>query len=206
MVGPMNTNIKQKICIITPPILIVLMYFIFQWLTGIFSDRIAWFLGLAIYWMLWGIIFPILMLGKDNLLKLIRPQKPDFKIILLVTIPLVITLIGRFIPSMEYEKPTIWIFLLLIVTAFGNGFFEEVFWRGVYLHFFTDNIVFRMILPSLWFGIWHYAPGSVMSDSVITLMIGAGIFGLFLSYLAKRNNTIWWPIITHFLSGIIAVV
>jgi len=164
----MNTNIKQKICIITPPILIALMYFVFQWLPGVFSDRIAWFLGLVIYWILWGIIFSLFMIGKENLLKIIRPQKPDLKIALLVAIPLIITLIGRFIPGMEYEKNSFWIFILLLTTAFGNGFFEEVLWRGVYFQLFPDNIFYRMIWPSLWFAIWHYAPGSVMSDSVLT--------------------------------------
>lgn len=39
-----------------------------------------------------------------------------------------------------------------------------------------------------------------------TLMVGAVVFGLYLSYMAKKTNTIWWSIVSHTLAGIIMVV
>jgi len=198
---------KQKVAIAIPPILIAFMYPIFHLLAGaLTNDRIAWYLGLIIYWLIWGTLFPLFIIGNENIKTLIRPQKPSRRVFLLVAIPLILASIGRFMLGMEYEKESMWIYLLLLSTAFGNGFFEEVLWRGVYMQLFPKSIFYRMIWPSLWFAVWHYAPGSVLSDWVVTLMIGAGVFGLYLSYLTKKTNTLWWSILTHSLAGIIMVV
>ncbi len=181
------------------------MYPIFHALAGVMNDRVAWCLGLAIYWIIWGGIFPLLIIGKEAIIKLIRPRKPDKKIILLVAIPLLGAVAGRLILG-GYEKESVWIALLLFSTPFGNGFFEEVLWRGVYLKLFPNNIFFWMIWPSVWFALWHYAPGSVSSGNPARLMIGAGVMGLYLSFLAKKTNTVWWGIVVHTVGGIIMVV
>jgi membrane protease YdiL (CAAX protease family) len=198
---------KQLIAIITPPILLAFMYPIFRLLAGALElERLAWYLGLIIYWLIWGAAFPLLLLGRENIRALIRPQRPEKKVLLLVAIPLLLATIGRLIPGMGYHKESVWIFLLLLSTTLGNGFFEEVLWRGVYLKLFPDSIFYRMIWPSLWFALWHYAPGSVLGEEVAGLMLGAGLFGLYLSYLAKKTNALWWPMMAHFLSGIIMII
>lgn len=199
-------NNRQRIAIAMPPILIAFMYPVFQLLAEVVVDRIAWYFGLIVYWLVWGAAFPLLIVGKENIRRLILPQKPSKKVLLLVAIPLILASIGRFIPGTGYEKESVWILLLLISTTFGNGFFEEVLWRGVYANLFPENILYRMIWPSFWFAIWHYAPGSILSDNVAGLMIGAGLFGLYLSYLTRKTNTIWWSIVTHSLSGIIMIL
>ena len=203
-------NKKQIIVIITPPILIAVMYPIFYLLVGALNaDRIAWYLGLVIYWLIWGAVFPLMILGKENILTLIRPQKPNKKILLLMSIPLLGALATRlFVPGMEYEKQSVWIFLLLLSTTFGNGFFEEVLWRGIYVKLFPDSIFYRMIWPSIWFALWHYVPGSVLHENItglIGLMAGSGVMGLYLSYLTKKTNTLWWSILVHLLGGVIMV-
>jgi hypothetical protein len=68
-------NAKQRITIIAPPILIACMYPIFHTLAGGMHDRLAWFLGLAIYWIIWGAVFPLIVVGKENIRTLIRPKK-----------------------------------------------------------------------------------------------------------------------------------
>jgi membrane protease YdiL (CAAX protease family) len=201
-------NTKQKFAIVAPLILIVVMYTIFQLLAGIFREnwRIAWYIGLVLYWLIWGAVFPSWVIGRESIRELIKPQKLDTKILLLVLFPLVIASLYRFIPGMEYEKTSVWIFLLLLSTAFGNGFFEEVLWRGVYMKLFHDSTLLRIIWPSIWFALWHYAPGSVSpSKNIIGIIVGAGIFGFYLSYLAKKTNTVWWCIVTHTIGGIIMV-
>ena len=205
----MNKN--QIIAIVTPPILIAIMYPIFHLLVGVLAnDRIAWYIGLIIYWLIWGAVFPLVIIGKDKLKNLIQLRKPTLKIVLIICIPLVGALATRlFVPGMGYEKESVWILLLLLSTSFGNGFFEEVLWRGVYVTLFPNNIFFWLIWPNIWFALWHYVPGSVFHGNIaglIGLMAGSGLMGIILSCLTKKTNTLWWAIIAHVLGGIIMVV
>lgn len=200
---------KQRFFIIAPLILLGVMYPIFQILARLFGEnwRTGWFLGLLIYWSIWGAAFPIWIIGKEKIVTMIRPQRPNGKILILVAFPLLMASLYRLIPGMKYEKAGVLTLLLLLSTAFGNGFFEEILWRGVSMQLFPDNIFFRIIWPSIWFALWHYAPGSVSpSGNVIGLMIGSGFFGFYLSYLAKRTNGLWWCIVAHTLGGVIMVV
>jgi|GEM_PF-1965361 membrane protease YdiL (CAAX protease family) len=203
----MNTGKKQKIAIVAPIILVIFMYPVFQLAAITFGEQTGWHLGLLIYWVIWGIAFPLWVIGWRSIQNLIRPQKLDKKVLLLVILPLLIALTGKSILGVGYEGASIWASLLLLSTTFGNGFFEEVLWRGVYLKMFPDNVFYRMIWPSFLFAIWHYAPGSVSPNTnLIGLMVGAGLFGLYLSYLTKKTNTIWWSIVAHTSGGIIMIL
>ncbi len=198
---------KQKVAIFAPLILVVSMYPIFHLFATAFGERLGWYFGLILYWLVWGAAFSVWMIGKENILRLIRPQKINIKIFLLVIFPSIIASLHKLVPGMEYQKPSLLIILLLISTAFGNGFFEEVLWRGVYLSLFPNNVWFWMLWPSFWFAIWHYAPGSVSpSSNVVALMVGAGAFGFYLSFLAKKMGTIWWSIMAHTLAGMVMIL
>jgi membrane protease YdiL (CAAX protease family) len=201
---------KRMIAIIAPPVLTALMYPIFQFLSAsLANDGIAWYLGLAIYWIVWGMIFPIMMIGIKNIKGLIRPQKLNKKILMLLAIPLVGAIGAKLVPGMGgYEKESVLIALLIISTPFGNGFFEEVLWRGVYVKLFPKNIFFRMIWPSIWFEIWHYVPVSINNTELtglIGMIVGPMMMGLYLSYLTKKTNTLWWAIVAHTIGGIIMI-
>ena len=205
--GMPHMSIKQKIAIVAPLILTGVMYPVFQLLSGVLGETTGWYLGLAMYWLVCGGVFPWLMIGKASIRKMIRPQKPTGGIFLLVLFPLLMAGLYRYITGMEYEKPSVWIFLLLVSTNFGNGFFEEVLWRGMYMELFPDNALLRIIWPSIWFALWHFAPGSVSSTgNAIGLVIGSGLMGFYLSFLANRTGTIWWTIIAHIIGGFIMIV
>ena len=152
-------------------------------------------------------MFSFSVAGKEEILRLIRPRRPNLKIILLVTFPLIMTAIFRVVTGTQYAKPDILWTVLLLSTAFGNGFFEEVLWRGVYCRFFSKSTFFGIIWPAIWFALWHYIPGSLSPNSnTIGLMVGAGLFGLYLGFLAKKTGTIWWCIVCHTVGGIMMVV
>ncbi len=198
---------KQKIAIFAPLVLIVVMVPVFRFTAGIFGDLLGWYVGLIIYWVIWGLSFSLWLIGKDSIRKIIRPQKIDKLVFVLIIIPLLIISINKFMPVKTYQITSIWIALMYLSTTFGNGFFEEVFWRGIYMELFPKNNFFRIIWPSFWFALWHYAPGSVSPNgNVIILMVGAVFFGLYLSYLAKKTNTIWWSIVVHTVFGIIMII
>jgi membrane protease YdiL (CAAX protease family) len=137
---------------------------------------------------------------------LVRPRKPSRKILLLLAIPLAGAAVVSILPGMGYEKENVWILLLLMSTPFGNGFFEEVLWRGVYLKLFPKSIFYGVLWPSIWFAVWHYVPGSLFDGKVAGLMIGSGAMGLYLVYLTRKTNTLWWSILVHTVGGIIMIV
>ena len=195
---------KQKIAIVAPLMLMVSMYVVYHLLSRAFSDTVTWYVGFLVYWGIWGAVYSFSMIGKHNLLEIIRPRKPNKTVLLFVAVPILIALVFRMLTGIEYDKgDTLW-HILIISTAFGNGFFEEVLWRGVYMSLFPKGILHRIILPALWFGLWHYLPGSVSPNTnVVTLMVVAGAFGLYLGLLAKKTNTVWWPIVVHTLGGIV---
>lgn len=206
-------NLADKIHTLTfiiPPLLIVFMYPIFNSLAGVLAnDRIAWYLGLITYWIIWGLFFPVIIIGKKNIVELIRPKRPTKNVVLPMSIILLGALSARLlVPGMEYEKQNVWIYILLLSTCFGNGLFEELLWRGVYYKLYPNNIFFRMIWPCVWFGIWHYVPVSISNNELTGLtgmMIGPIMMGLVLSYMTKKTNTLWWSIIAHTVGGIIMV-
>jgi len=198
---------RKKIVALAPIALWVSMYFIYRQLANVYGDRFAWYAGFWIYWLGWGGVFSFAVAGKEEIIRLIRPRRPDVKIILLVIFPLIMTAIFRVVAGTKYDKPDIVWTVLLLSTAFGNGFFEEVLWRGVYYHFFSKSTFFSIAWPACWFALWHYIPGSVSPNSnAIGLMIGAGLFGLYLGFLAKKTGTIWWCMVCHLLGGIMMVV
>jgi len=200
---------KQKIAIAAPVTFVAVMYPVFHLLAAVFRGnwRIGWYLGLAVYWLVWGAVFPLLVVGKARMAKLIRPQGWKAQAVLLAMVPLMGASIYRLVPGMEYDKPGFWVLPLLISPCFGNSLFEEALWRGVYMELFPDNLLLRIVWPSIWFALWHYVPGSVNPDgTVLGLMIGSGLMGFYLSFLAKKTDTIWWTIVGHTLGGIIMII
>ncbi len=204
-------SVKSKIAVIAPVLVLVVMYPVFQVLAHIFPGnwRIAWLLGLLIYWIIWGLGFSWFMIGKTTIRTLITPQRPTLKIILLVLLPVVLTALFKHVCGESgYDSPDTLIYILVLLTPLGNGLFEEILWRGVYMTLFPRNLWLRIVWPGIWFALWHYAPGSINPERghVPALMIGALFLGFYSAFLAKRTDTIWWSIIVHVLGGIIIVI
>lgn len=201
-------NTKQRIAAIAPPVLIGVMYLIFKLLsraTG--GSFIGWYLGLALYWLTWCTLLPLVLVGWRHIRELVRPQLLPGRTLLLLLIPVIGAALYRLVPGIGYEKHALWMTILYASTAFGNGFFEEILWRGVYMDLFPDRILMRIVWPSIGFGLWHYAPGAASAnENVWGLIIGAGAFGFVLSFLAKQTNGVWWPIVAHSLGGLIMVL
>jgi len=117
------------------------------------------------------------------------------------------TAVSKLLTGMGCHKPEPCFWLLYLSTAFGNGFFEELLWRGVYMELFPNRNFFRIIWPSIGFALWHYASGSVSANSnTVALIIGAGLFGFLLAFLAKKTGGIWWGVAAHILGGIVMVM
>jgi len=138
---------------------------------------------------------------------MIRPRTLRGWGFVLVFIPIVGAALYRLVPGMGYEKHTVWMTLLFASTAFGNGFFEELLWRGVYRVTFPSSVPLRFIWPTVAFALWHYAPGVASANaSVWGLIIGAAALGSVPRLLAEQTNSIFWPIVAHTVGGSIMVL
>jgi len=204
----MTTNTKQRIAILFPPVLIAVMYAVFKllvWATG--KSFVGWYLGLITYWFTCCTILPLLLVGWQRIKTLLRPRPLSGRGAALVLTPILGAALYRLVPGIGYERQALWMILLYVSTAFGNGFFEELLWRGVYMELFPHRIDLRMIWPTVAFALWHYAPGVASANrNVWGLIAGAAALGFVQSLLAKRTNGIWWPSVAHSLAGLIMVL
>jgi hypothetical protein len=59
---------RQRLAVLAPPVVVGVMYPIFQMLARALAGnwRIAWYLGLVTYWLIWGAAFPLWIIGVDN--------------------------------------------------------------------------------------------------------------------------------------------
>ena len=201
-------NGRQRIALLIPIAIVATMIPVFRLLSGAFENAvIGWYLGLVSYWLIWCTIIPLWLVGKRRLKQILRPQKPTATVVLLVLFPAAMAAMTKLLTGMSYHKPELWIWLLYGSTALGNGLFEELLWRGVYMELFPERILYRIIWPSIGFALWHYAPGSVSANSnPLALIVGAGLFGFLLAFLAKKTGGIWWGVVAHAVGGMVMIV
>jgi uncharacterized protein len=202
---------KEIFGIILLPLIAIFMFGIFQFISFIVGKEtmfegkeLAWYLGFILYWPLCCILIPIKLIGKKKIIDLYRKSKVKVIILIFALIPVLLTLIGT--TFMEYDKVSVLGKLILLLMVFGNGIFEEVLWRGVYIELFPNNIFFGVIWPTIWFAIWHLAPGFVSGTfNPILLMSGAFFFGLCWSIVSWKSNSIRFSTFSHILTGLVRI-
>lgn len=192
--------------IIVPPILWLAMFLIYQFYGIIFGSEIGWYLGLFTYWIVCGLLFSSWLIGIKRIKQLSFPRKFRLKMIPVVIFPVAMSFIFSYISGIEYSKINLVGIIFLIITAFGNGIFEEILWRGVYMELYPNNNFMRIGYSTFWYAVFHFASGSLSSNNnVFGLVIGSAFFGIYLSLLAKWKNNIWWGILSHILGGLVAI-
>ena len=95
---------RQVIAIIAPPLLIGVSYLIFHSLNRFLPHPWAWYLGLVSYWIIWGGIFPLTLIGWTGVKEVIKPQKPTWRIVGLLAIPILGSAIYKLIPGMNFQQ------------------------------------------------------------------------------------------------------
>jgi hypothetical protein len=197
---------KRRLLVVAPAVLVTVMLLVFQGLARLVGSDAAWYLGLVIYWLAWGVALPAYALGWRRLRPRLALRRPDGWTVALASIVLAVTVVGRVAAGSAYPHDT-WLALALLVTvALANGVFEEVGWRGVYLEAFRGQPLLSIVWPSLGFGLWHLAPGSVAAGGgVVTLALAAAAFGLVLALVAARSG-VGWAVLLHTAAGLIQVV
>lgn len=103
---------------------------------------------------------------------------------------------------MRYDPSDMTTKLILVATSFATGTLEEILWRGIFIHLFPKNVIKGCIVPVVWFGLWHIAPGTVSNVPIVTLVIGAFVVGSCWGLLAYRTRSVFWSTVSHILTGI----
>ncbi len=171
------------------------------------GGQLAWFVGMSFYWAVWGWGFSVWVLGRRRTWDLIRPRSATTQTLGHVGFVVAMAAAVRFlVPGMGYDKATTGAAVLLAISTFANGVFEEMLWRGVFLATFPDNAWHRVVWPSVMFGLWHLVPGSISEGGPqLAMVIGPTLMGLYLAWLSKRTGTIWWAILAHSLGGLVMI-
>ena len=123
-----------------------------------------------------------------------------------IIFPVFMAYLFKYFSGTEYSHPDLVGIVLLIMTTFGNGTFEEILWRGAYMELYPNKNFMRIGYSTIWYALFHFASGSLSSNSnILGLVIGSAFFGIYLSILAKWRNTIWWGILSHILGGFVVI-
>lgn len=201
----------RSLIALAPLALVATTFPVFHILDAVLGDavggRLSWFVGMSVYWAVWGCAFSVWVLGRRQTWELVRPRRVTWQTLGHVGFMVAMATAVRFlIPGMEYTKATTGAALLLAISPFANGVFEELLWRGVFLVTFPSNVWLRVVWPSVMFGLWHLVPTSISpGGSQVTMVIGPTLMGLYLAWLSKRTGTIWWAVLAHTLGGLVMI-
>ncbi len=198
-------NSKQKIAILLSPILFVVMFAVYQGFAAILGSNLGWYAGFAIYWPIFCLVIPLLLVGSDRIIERYKIIKINAKYLLVFLFPVFMTLIGGLFMSTA-ERDVIG-FVIWLGMSVGNGVFEEILWRGTYPILFPDSKIFGFAWPAIWFSIWHFAPGSLSQNfQPIVLVSGALMLGVFFGWGAFKTKSLFWASVGHTFSGLIQVI
>jgi len=182
------------------------MFFTFQGLAVLIGKDLAWYVGLFIYWVIFCIVVPIFLIGKNNILLKFQYRSTTFMNWLVASIPVIFTLIGMMFVLEKVERSFVQA-LIWIGMGIGNGIFEEILWRGTYSDLFPNNFVFGWLWPSIWFAIWHFAPGSLSQNRPVFMLVGGALFfGLCWGWVSYKTKSILLTSVSHFLSGFVQLL
>jgi len=196
---------KQIAALAALPTLTLTMIPTYRLLARWLGQKRAWYAGFVVYWLIWCIPFSLWAIGLRRLRELLRFQRlRKVEWFMLIIYP-ALAFLGRNTlnkaPRSNREKT------LLVFVTIMNSFWEEVLWRGVYITLFPDSRLWGAVWPTVWFALWHYAPGSVSPlTDVRTLMIGAGVLGASLSWLSWKTQSIRSAALAHILGGLAQVL
>jgi membrane protease YdiL (CAAX protease family) len=171
---------------------------VFQLAEAWFGAKLGWYLGFLVYWPVWCVLFPLWAIGPAGIRAAVQRRRTPRWAWVLLSVPPLFALLGRGTIGGGSDEPVAWILM-----AGVNGTLEEVLWRGVYATHFADSARWGVAWPTLWFAVWHFAPGWVaMGSRAWVLVAGAAVFGLTMSWVAYKTRSIRWTIVSHVLAGV----
>ncbi len=191
---------KEFIIYLLPPGLIIICYLAFHFFTTIVDNREGYLWGMIFYWLI-GCSIPIfLWTSKRSRKLLLQVKKINWWQGILLILPVALAFFfGPF--KQRINEAATWIIILSLPYALVNAFCEEFLWRGLFFVHHQGNFFYAVIVPSIWFGIWHYVPLSVQPASIGNLYFILSAIGLGLCWgtVTYYTRSVFWNIISHTL-------
>ena len=195
--------------LIAPALLIPASAAVFQVTKSATNQIVAQLTGFAFYWIVGGIIIPLLILGRDGYAALFTRQSVQWNVALRAGVGgLFLPAVLGFLFAFPYLFPTDVSVLLLTLALYAlfNGTLEEVFWRGLFISQFRTNRWFGVVYPGVMFGIWQLVPWALFDSwlrppAAVLLAVAIPV-GLLYSWVAQRTGSIRWTTIAHVLTNL----
>lgn len=208
-----HSKFKNYILFLVATLLVAVMI-IFSLLIGNVANKtFSYILTSLVYWCIFCIPLSFYFLGgrkgiknayAKHSLPILRTNKRI--LIIFAFIPCLGTLFAVFIPNMTVFP--IQVFGIALLYALINGTVEELFWRGVFVSTFPNDILRGYILPTLLFGLWHIAL-YILKDmkyqgGFATLVGGAAFMGFLWGFVAYKTKSIQVVTIAHIITNFFA--
>ena len=206
MILKFKNNQKARF-IVLPVLLIISTSTVFYFASSAFGRYSGYLIGFVFYWLFWCLFIPKIV-AKRKIRDYFKNEHKLFVlknwwIILLLLSTMIAPIFMYFIPNLRTTD--IAIVLLGVPFAIIHAFFEELFWRGLYIKTFPNSVVWGIIVPTVFFTLWHIAPQlSIRSEHPLIFVLSTIPLGLTYALTAYVTKSAKCSIIGHAASGFFA--
>jgi len=203
-------TIKNKTLLLASSILVLpFMIGIFYITTRLLGTKSGYFAGFLAYWLYClSIVAIVFKNGNRKIKEIFNPFLKTRKAVLyslLAFVPVVVVFVIQFLPNLD--SITTGIILLAVINAIINGFVEELYWWGLYLLEYRQNLWIGLWVSSILFGAWHialYTIRGIIYGGFLPFVGGALFMGFLWSLSARKSDSIVFTILAHMLVNIFA--
>jgi membrane protease YdiL (CAAX protease family) len=174
---------------------------VFQFAAEQWGIKWGYLAGFIFYWIIWCTVVPLVFVGPKSIISFFKSSPVfDYKILFCLVALLVFVYAYAFPKSIK--QATVPIVFLSFVLALVNATLEEVLWRTTYLKIFSNRWI-SIVYAALGFAVWHYAPQVILVNrnpgGAHSFVFFSFAFGLCMSYVAFRQQSVFWTTISHTL-------
>ncbi len=194
------------------PIVLAVMALLFGTLPLVLGRRTGYLAAFALYWLGFGLAYPLFLVGPAKLLAALRPAPLPAGLagagvaLLLIGPPLGAGL-TYFRPRLAELTPAVLAVSALL--ALANGTAEELLWRAAPVAAFPHQPLLALVVPALGFGAWHLAPQIVLPSGgrggAGAFVLAAVVLGLCYGAVVYLTGSVVLAIASHVLTDFLGL-
>jgi membrane protease YdiL (CAAX protease family) len=191
-----------------PGLLIASTWSVFSVAVNLSGKEAGYLVGFVFYWLVWCLAIPILVLGKQAAIGLLKGQdrlfsRRNLPAALLWVVVITVAVFMYWSGFVSAPPPLI---LIAIPMAAINGICEEILWRGLYVKEFPNDPWLGVVFPALGFALWHFSPQTVIpAENQFGFVLSTLFLGLAYGFIAYRTGSAKWSALSHSLNGMLAL-